>query len=364
MQPCEMRATALFVHLVLLPSVAECFLPTPTSPLRASAPRVRASSPRAALSFESAESMHLLQADGTAALIASAVATCLLHPLDTLKTRQQHATATPLPAALATPPADTAATAAATEQPHMDNLQRGIFFNVLKEAPDAAVYLAFYELLSRSLLSDPYSWFASHTMITFCLAGAAGDAAGSVLRLPAEIVCKRMQTDASTSVGEALIGTSLDGWLVSWAAILSRDVPMGGLQVAFYHQCHLWLGEALVLFEQSMPGSMSDVLAGCLAGAVAAALTTPLDVIVTHCMTGDNIINMSGGAAHAQAETGHEASSGESNVLWRAALSVRRLVDEEGPRTLTKGLGLRTLYYAPNIGIFFGLYECLRRILE
>jgi len=40
------------------------------------------------------------------------------------------------------------------------------------------------------------------------------------------------------------------------------------------------------------------------------------------------------------------------------------LIREQGPLTLTRGLGYRTLYYAPLVGIFFGLYEHFRKMLE
>ena len=62
----------------------------------------------------------------------------------------------------------------------------GCLANVAKEAPDAAVYLALYESLSRSLLAQP--WWASHVILALLIAGALGDAAGSVLRLPAEVL--------------------------------------------------------------------------------------------------------------------------------------------------------------------------------
>jgi len=91
---------------------------------------------------------------------------------------------------------------------------------------------------------------------------------------------------------------------------------------------------------ETAPDSYSDVLAGALAGAFAAALTTPLDVLVTHTLT-----------------------SGERG-LQQAAKSAQQLILEQGLGTLMRGVGLRTLYYAPSVGCFFGLYEYFRRTLE
>lgn len=92
----------------------------------------------------------------------------------------------------------------------------------------------------------------------------------------------------------------------------------------------------------SAPDSYSDVLAGALAGALAAALTTPLDVLVTHTLT-------------------TEVEGGEVYGLKHSIDSARKLIAEQGPGTLMRGVGLRTLYYAPAVGIFFGLYEFFRR---
>jgi solute carrier family 25 S-adenosylmethionine transporter 26 len=93
-----------------------------------------------------------------------------------------------------------------------------------------------------------------------------------------------------------------------------------------------------------VPDSISDVLAGVLAGAIAAALTTPMDVIVTHAATRD---------------------ADGSNTEHRSALQLGMdLVRDQGPASLTRGVGLRMVYYAPLVGAFFGLYEYFRNVLE
>jgi len=167
------------------------------------------------------------------------------------------------------------------------------------------VYLALYEMLSRTLLAEPSSWWSAHLLCTWMFAGAVGDAAGSVLRVPAEIVCKRSQTGCS-GVFDVLAETSRETWLACWAAVLSRDVPMGGLQasglasprsfvvfsscgpritstlvdyhwcicwyscfqVAFYAQVHSALPEALSQMSQVLPDSLTDIISGGIAGMI------------------------------------------------------------------------------------------------
>ena len=48
------------------------------------------------------------------------------------------------------------------------------------------MYLALYESFSQTLLLP--EWWAGHWLLTVVVAGALGDACGSVLRLPAEMV--------------------------------------------------------------------------------------------------------------------------------------------------------------------------------
>ena len=42
----------------------------------------------------------------------------------------------------------------------------------------------------------------------------------------------------------------------------------------------------------------------------------------------------------------------------------QRLVKEDGPMSLVRGIRWRTLYYAQTVAVFFGLYEYFRRFLE
>jgi hypothetical protein len=164
-----------------------------------------------------------------AAFFASVLSTVLLHPIDTLKTRlQSESGAAAAEASTVMSDGIIAAGPSAGAAPlFQSNLYAGLPANVLKEAPDAAVFLALSEELSRSLTSSP--WFASHLTITLLLSGAVGDACGSILRLPAEVLCKRLQAAPAghTSAGwhTALVDTSTESWMASWSAILVRDVP-------------------------------------------------------------------------------------------------------------------------------------------
>ena len=185
---------AALLSTLLLSAAVAWLAPAPIAP-RAPLPRVPP--PRAICDGTA----HSGVAAFTAAFGASVVATIALHPVDTFKTRQQH---------------------------HVIggdevSIWRGVSANVLKEAPDAAVFLALSETLSQSLAYHS-PWFATHVTMTLLLAGAVGDAVGSIFRLPAEVLCKRLQTNSGIGWHEALSGTSPKHWLHTWEAILYRDV--------------------------------------------------------------------------------------------------------------------------------------------
>ena len=93
-------------------------------------------------------------------------------------------------------------------------------------------------------------------------------------------------------------------------------------------------GRDLVLWETS--------LAGAVAGGIAAAATTPLDVVKTRLMT--------------QAAAARDGYAGWSDALARIAR-------EEGVGALFRGVHVRVAWISVGGAIFFGAYEEARRAL-
>ena len=87
----------------------------------------------------------------------------LLHPLDTIKSRLQTGTyAIPV----TSPDPLSSLTADGAPPQHLwSGLYTGLGANVMKEAPDAAVFLALSEAMSSSLTTmNP--WFSTHLTVT------------------------------------------------------------------------------------------------------------------------------------------------------------------------------------------------------
>lgn len=270
---------------------------------------------------------------GFAAFVASALSTAIVHPIDSIKTRIQ-ARGTDLQ----------------SDKPIFDDLYTGIFSNIMKEAPNAAIYLGVYELIKNTLVNlSSTSFFHDLPLITFLVAGALGDALGSIVRVPAEIVNKRLQLGVNRDWREAFqeaffTKSGREASLVAWNAVLLRDVPYGGLQIMIYEfgKHYLETNPQFLHGYFSHPGLMVDVLMGALAGALAAMITTPADVLVTRLSVQN---------PHSRPETEEQMD------VWSTA---KRIWHEDGLMGFFKGTLTRGVYYAPLIGLFFALYELNR----
>lgn len=185
---------------------------------------------------------------------------------------------------------------------------------------------------------------AAAPLVAMCLAGMLGDAVGSVVRVPAEIVNKRLQLQLSATWQDAvrdafLTGAGVQSTISAWAAVLWRDVPYGGLQIALY-EC-----VRLLLARGGLSGLILSVIAGAIAGWFASVVTTPADVLVTR---------MSTQAPQCYLETKRYMS---------ASATFRRIVREEGFSALWAGAMHRGMFYMPMIGLFFAAYEAFKRVI-
>ena len=133
-------------------------------------------------------------------------------------------------------------------------------------------------------------------------------------------------------------------------ATLMLDLPFALIQFPLFESIKAQLARRRLADDpaaSAAPTPTEGAAAGAGAGACAAALTTPLDVLVTHAAT---------------VQPG-EAEGGE--YVARHPLQIgATLVREEGMGSLMRGVGPRTIYYAWVCGCFFGMYETFRRVLE
>lgn len=235
---------------------------------------------------------------------AAVVVDTLLFPLDTAKTRLQ-----------------------GEGLRHLGRL--GLFAGLgpvlLGSAPAAAVFFLVYDA-GKAVAGSQSS--AVHV-----LAAAAGEGAACAVRVPVEVVKQRRQAGASSSslavARAAWRAGGVRGLYRGGTATLAREVPFSLIQFP------LW--EALKVQVSKTRGapcsSLDSALCGAAGGAVAAALTNPMDVVKTRLML---------------QQAGRQ--EGALAVLARVAAS-------EGWRGLAAGLLPRLLWISLGGVIFFGVYE-------
>lgn len=261
------------------------------------------------------------------ALISGAVAgftvDAILFPLDTLKTRLQIATteAARRPGAL------------------LSGLYAGFGPAVLASAPAAAAFFGVYDYLKRTL-ADRFSNVSDrYTPFFHMLAAAGGDVASSTVRVPFEVVKQRIQSGMYTSpiaaVKSIAAKEGFGGFFAGYTSLVLRELPFDALQFPLYE----FLKSALASRQKRHLHTWETSVCGSIAGGVAAAVTTPLDVVKTRLMT-----------------------QSLSNPKYLGIIhGIRTIASEEGSAALMSGVVPRVMWISLGGAIFFGAFEAAKK---
>ncbi|KAF7720329.1 Mitochondrial carrier protein [Penicillium ucsense] len=319
----------------------------------------------------------------TRSLLSGAVAgltvDCSLYPLDTIKTRLQKARD------LSTPHA-----------PRLSLRQtiRGIYAGLpsvlFGSAPSAASFFIVYDGVKRSLLppsnsSDTPS--TTHVFLTHSLASSLGEISACAVRVPTEVIKQRAQAGlfggssllalkdilslrhaaphtpgSAGSSAAASAATVKRGYgqvireLYRGAGItIAREIPFTVLQFtmwesmkATYAQRYLRAGD--VSGSSSSPSApmaqipaSTSAMFGSVAGAIAAGLTTPLDVIKTRVML---------------------ARRGDGGSAPVRVKEIVRGIAQEGLGAFWRGIGPRVAWIGIGGAVFLGSYQWAWNTLE
>jgi hypothetical protein len=278
-----------------------------------------------------------------AAFIGSVMSTCIMHPVDTIKTRLQ------------------AKSTNDDMKGVFKNVYEGLTWNIIKEGPPFAFYLGVYESVKASLLHGALAplwaglWGVSATSASavtggnpvyllsiYLSSGAAGELVGSTARAPAEAVKNLVQTQTANTTTEAFqlaLGSPESRFTLfqAWSSSLLRDVPFGAIQLALFE-----LIKAYILNNPDIDIDTSTLQAeaaiGTISGGIGAFITNPSDVITTRIIT------------QPRGEGGESLGAFEMGKL---------IFQEGGFGAFFAGWQARVLYWAPAISIFLTAYVCV-----
>lgn len=165
-----------------------------------------------------------------------------------------------------------------------------------------------------------------------------------MVRVPTEVVKSRQQTSAygksssSAALRQVIADEGVRGLYRGYGSTIFREIPFTCIQFPLY--------EAL---KQKMAGYKSEptwlqaAVSGSMAGAVAAALTTPLDVIKTRIMLSK--AHGDGGAP-------------------RIFATLQSVLQQRGVRGLFAGIVPRTLWISLGGAVFLGTFDGVAKTLE
>lgn len=282
-------------------------------------------------------------------LIAGAVArgTSIFvgYPLDVLKTRQQIGSDTLLPPL------------------NLNTLYNGIFSAMVGQVPFGALTFGMYEVL-KEFLFDQYG-DRIRAEVLLIAAAVTGDIFGSLYLVPLETIKTQIQRglyDTSLGAIKGIVlaqGGGISSLYAGFFAHICRDAPFRAFQLLFFEVMKKeWLASKAKEGENSdlkpvesksaaYLNPVDSMLIGILAGSMAAFLTVPLDVIRTRLMA-------QSASTMAKSSFGLK-SIGNGILFWLGELLRGRLFG---------GAGLRVAYVGPATGVFFIVYESMKRYLR
>ncbi|XP_068130831.1 mitoferrin-1 [Hyperolius riggenbachi] len=279
-------------------------------------------------------------------MVAGAVAGILEHtvmyPVDSVKTRMQ--SLQPDPKARYRGVMEALKTMVRTEG--VLTPLRGINVTMLGAGPAHALYFACYEKMKITVGSMVNHAGNSH--LANGVAGSLATVLHDAVMNPAEVVKQRMQMFNSPyrnmmhCIRSISKSEGVGAFYRSYTTQLFMNIPFQAIHFITYE----FTQEQLNPRRQYHPGS--HIVSGAIAGAVAAAATTPLDVCKTLLNTQENMAL---------------SSANISGHLSGMANAIRTVYQIGGVAGYFKGMQARIIYQMPSTAIAWSVYEFFKYFL-
>ncbi|KAH9846035.1 mitochondrial carrier [Lenzites betulinus] len=264
----------------------------------------------------------------------------VMFPVDSIKTRMQvFATS---PAAVYTGVGNAFTRISSTEG--MRALWRGVSSVIMGAGPAHAVHFGAYELVKEYAGGNVEG--ASNQWIATSFAGASATIASDALMNPFDVIKQRMQIHKSefrsaiTCARTVYRTEGLGAFYVSYPTTLTMTVPFTAVQFTVYEQLKTLLNPSGVY------SPATHIVAGGLSGAVAGAVTTPLDVAKTILQTR---------GTSADPEIRHVRGLADAfRIIWQ----------RDGLKGFARGLSPRVLTFMPSNALCWLSYEFFKAAIR
>ncbi|OJT01887.1 hypothetical protein TRAPUB_7664 [Trametes pubescens] len=226
----------------------------------------------------------------------------------------------------------------------MRALWRGVSSVIMGAGPAHAVHFGAYELVKEYAGGNVEG--ASNQWIATSLAGASATIASDALMNPFDVIKQRMQIHKSefrsaiTCARTVYRTEGLGAFYISYPTTLTMTVPFTAVQFTVYEQLKSFLNPS------GAYSPATHIVAGGLSGAVAGAVTTPLDVAKT-------ILQTRG--------TSHDA---EIRNVRGLADAFRIIWQRDGMKGFARGLSPRVLTFMPSNALCWLSYEFFKAAIR
>jgi len=213
-------------------------------------------------------------------------------------------------------------------------IYKGVGSVVVGSAPGAAAFFCTYDTLKQTLpVQGPMNHLVSASI---------GEVAACLIRVPTEVIKTRVQTStygalASSSFSAARLvwrNEGMTGFYRGFGSTIMREIPFTSLQFPLYEFLKYKLSQAL---DRKPLYAHEAAVCGSIAGGVAAALTTPLDVLKTRVML--------------------DLRDPSKHTMPSLTTRLKQIYAEEGVGALFSGVVPRTLWISAGGAVFLGVYE-------
>ncbi|KZV90021.1 mitochondrial carrier [Exidia glandulosa HHB12029] len=252
-----------------------------------------------------------------AGALAGVAADVAFYPLDTIKTRLQ-------------------SSSGFVKAGGFRGIYAGMTSVIVGGGPGAAIFFTSYETIKTHLPTAPHLAPFSHV-----LAASLSETIACFVRVPTEVVKQRTQAQhgatklSSLAVARVLASSEgFRGFYRGFGATVYREIPFAGVQYPIYEFLKRETARRLNKGKKTKGERLAAgpaALCGSVAGAVAGAVTTPLDVLKTRIMLDTTT---AGFMSHVRAV--HAAG---------------------GVPAFFAGIVPRTLWIAAGGAVFLGVYE-------
>lgn len=216
-------------------------------------------------------------------------------------------------------------------------IYKGVGSVIVGSAPGAAVFFVTYDTLKQVLPTPPHLAPINHV-----LSASIGEVAACLIRVPTEVIKTRTQTStygpsvtSSWASAKKVMGTDgFAGFYRGFFTTVMREIPFTSIQFPLYEFLKYRLSRAL---RGRQLYSYEAAACGSVAGAVAASLSTPLDVLKTRVML----------------DLRNPSIERFPSLLTR----FKQIYTNEGIKALFAGVVPRTLWISAGGAVFLGVYE-------